>query len=118
MGTVFGDTDQSAAVEFWAGAFGMIRVSDIALAAGAASIPGPVTEQSDDGWFVWQGYSGSGEGFAANEPGRQGFHFPFDSKAARRVEEGFGVALMAENASATTGQQVSVIVSMLTVVNT
>jgi len=35
------------------GAFGIAIVSDQAFAAGAASVPGPFTDQDWDGWFVW-----------------------------------------------------------------
>ncbi len=45
-------SDQIAAPEEQVGAFGMIKVTDLAIAAGAASIPGPVTDIGDDGWFV------------------------------------------------------------------
>ena len=50
---LFVESDQVGAVEDIIGAFGMMIASDTALAAGAASIPGPVTDSSDDGWFVW-----------------------------------------------------------------
>ena len=46
-------SDQIAASEAQIGAFGMIVVNDLAVAAGAASIPGPITDRSDDGWFVY-----------------------------------------------------------------
>ena len=47
-------SDQTAVSEHIVGALGLIRVSDTALAAGAASIPGPITDAGDDGWFVYQ----------------------------------------------------------------
>ncbi len=90
-------SDQAAGVEDQFGALGFIMVNDLALAAGAVSIPGPVTDGSDDGWFVWQPLLGVGN-IGAN--GRVGYVVPFDSKAMRRVEEGFGIAIMVENASA------------------
>ena len=75
-------------------AWGLVVVSDLALAAGAASIPGPDTDASDDGWFVWDAAEGQkavvGEGFV----------FEFDSKGRRRVEEGFSIAMMVENPTA------------------
>jgi len=52
-GGVFVSSDQGAAVELQTGAFGAIIVSDTAVAAGVASLPDPVTDASDDGWFVW-----------------------------------------------------------------
>ena len=94
-------SDQSSAVEAQTGAFGMIVVSDLAIAAGAASIPGPATEAEDDGWFVWQGFvqTGASAPLSNTETG-----YAFDSKAMRRIEEGFGVAMMIENFSGTGGE--------------
>ena len=111
-GSFFVHSDQVAAQETQVGAFGMVVVSDLALAAGAASIPGPSTEAADDGWFVWQGFVGRQQGimFPMNMD-----RYTFDSKAMRRVEEGFGVAVMFENAAvATVGIQVAIELSMLT----
>ncbi len=107
-------SDQSAGVEDQLGAFGFIVVTDLALAAGAASIPGPVTDGSDDGWFVWQPFSATGN--AANPTGN--FLLPFESKAARRIEEGFSVAVMCENAHATEGLDIAMGFSFLSKINT
>ena len=94
-------SDQTAVDEDQIGAFGAIVVSDLAIAAGVASIPGPDTDASDDGWFVWQpllsGFefqSGTGVIFRTFQI------FEFDSKAMRRVEEGFSQAFVVENGSA------------------
>ena len=103
-------SDQMTTLETQAGALGLVVVTDIAFAAGAASIPGPVTEASDDGWFVWVPMTQRME-IAAN-PGNQ--IYDFDSKAMRRVEEGFTVAVMVENATASFGMRVSLAISMLT----
>ena len=74
----------------------MVVVNDLALAAGAASIPGPFTDASDDGWFVHQFTGGNRPAATAAES----TIWEFDSRAMRRVEEGFGIAVMYENASA------------------
>ena len=97
VGGIWVVTDQTAASEIQEGAFGMIVVSDLALAAGAASIPGPVTDASDDGWFVWQGFAQSVSFASATGVHQLGRWYPFDSRAMRRNEEGFGIAVMAEN---------------------
>ncbi len=39
------------------GAYGVAVVSDQAVAAGIASIPGPFTDAEWDGWFVWQAFA-------------------------------------------------------------
>ena len=92
VGHMYVRSDQVAATEDWRGAFGMIVVSDLAIAAGAASIPGPVTDANDDGWFVWQAFNGA-QGIDSQLTGHV---FTFDSRAMRRVEEGFTVAMMIE----------------------
>ena len=108
-------SDQSAAVELQIGAFGMIVVNDLALAAGAASIPGPETDANDDGWFVWEPFLQVGEaavgGAASSAEAVKGY--TFDSKAMRRVEEGFSIAVMIENASASHGFEALTSISLL-----
>ncbi len=89
-------SDQEAANEQQHGAFGLVVVSDLAIAAGAASIPGPATDASDDGWFVWMPFAQSTDQSTGGRESQQWF---FDSKAMRRVEEGFTVAFMVENTS-------------------
>ncbi len=76
--------------------------SDTAVAAGAASLPGPLTDASDDLWFVWIGLATHVEvgATALNVQPNFGTHHHFDSKAMRRVEEGFQIVAMIElNAS-------------------
>ncbi len=113
-GAIMVASDQTSNFEFQFGALGFVVVSDLAIAAGAASIPGPVTEAQDDGWFVWQAFlRASSQSVSKNALQ----YFEFDSKAMRRIEEGFGVAVMVENAHATHGMQVALQVSMLTTIS-
>ena len=92
-------------------ALGMMVVSDSAAAAGAASIPGPVTDRNDDGWFVWESamchQSGSGTTGAFNRV------VEFDSKAMRRVLDGYQIAVMVENGSPTVSIDVWLAISTL-----
>jgi len=104
-------SDQFGIFESMSGAVGMMVVNDLALAAGAASIPGPVTDQSDDGWFMWQPFVQMGD---QNDSAIGSVKYDFDSKAMRKVEDGFGVAVMVENASATSGLFVQLAFSVLT----
>jgi len=104
--------DQTGALEVMTGAFGAVVVSDLAIAAGAASIPGPVTDASDDGWFVWRPFSVRQDTSAVRLGSQE--VFDFDSKGMRRIEEGFGVAFMAENASPTFGYEIMLAISILT----
>ena len=95
-------SDNSGATEFQIGAFGMIVVSDTALALGITAIPGPITDIADDGWFTYLPF-----GFeelvltqAGVRPNRMR-HMPLDSRGKRIVEDGRAVAIVAENAHAT-----------------
>ena len=87
-------TDQTAAREAQLGAFGMIVVTDLAVAAGAASIPGPSTDGADDGWFLHQAIVGQNPLVTFG-----GVHYDIDSKAMRKVEDGGAIAIMVENSA-------------------
>ena len=95
-------SDQVAASEVQHGAFGMIVVTDTALAAGAASIPGPVTDIADDGWFVHVPFVNqfsllSSVGFEGNSSTSRYFDF----KSKRIVHDGQSIAIMVENIGGT-----------------
>jgi len=110
-------TDNSAATEEQFGAFGMIFVTDTALAAGVASIPGPTTDIADDGWFVYVPFSAGflvSTAVGLNPDFAHIFHF--DSKAKRRVEEGTSVALVAENVHANHGFNIRIHLRSLTMI--
>ncbi len=107
-------TDQVVAGEQQIGAFGMVKVSTIAATAGAASIPGPITDASADGWFTYVPFAQefqfiSAVGVAFNAATQ----YQFDSKAKRRVNTGFALAMMVENAHATHGFFISVVLRTL-----
>jgi len=102
-------SDQSLADEEQTGAYGLVVVSDLAIAAGAASIPGPITDASDDGWFVWVPFCRS----RRSTDSLNADQFFYDSKAMRRIEEGFSVVVMVENASATDGLRILDAISLL-----
>ncbi len=101
-GLVSWGTDQQASPEQPLGAFGMCVVSEEAFAAGAASIPGPFTDDASDLWVVHQ-YMFHGFGFATNV----GFQpadttmYNIDSKAMRKINEDERLVVMIENGNAT-----------------
>jgi len=107
-------SDQKAASEFQQGAFGMIVVTDVALAIGASAVPGPVTNIADDGWFTYQSFHQVFEVVSATgvEP-NFATTYVIDSRAKRIVEDGRSVAIMIENAHSTHGIQVAFTVRML-----
>ena len=117
-GVIIAHSDQGSVFERSAVAFGMIVVTDAALAIGVTAIPGPFSDGSDDGWFVYEviaftdatliGASVSTLPGVPAATGRQ-----FDSKAMRKVESGFSIAIMAEtsNQGANMGMQISLLSS-------
>ncbi len=117
VGGISVKSDQVAASEAQIGAWGMIPVTDLAAAAGAASIPGPVTDGGDDGWFVHQSfayfYQVTG-GLTADA--NQAHWMPVDSRAKRIVGEGTSLAIMVENAHATQAFDVAISTRLLSMV--
>ena len=103
-------SDQSAGVEVQIGAWGLIIVTDLAAAAGIASIPGAFTDADDDGWYTHQMFSRQG---VINVTSSAGDSWEFDSKAKRILNTGHVVAVVAENAGAQ-GLQINIQFRMLT----
>ena len=111
VGGIAVSSDQSASGEQQIGAWGMILVTDIAAAAGIASIPGPGTDVGDD-WFVHQTFAQ--RGVLADTP-RVAEWYPVDSKAKRMLDgTGIVVAVVAENVHATNGFQLADLTRVLT----
>ena len=104
-------SDQNAIPEFQQGAFGLYVVSDLAFAAGPASIPSPVAEGSDDGWFVHQTIVQMSDQIAGG--GTYGTRYTIDSKAMRKVPEGSTIAIMIENSALFTAFQFAVGIRLL-----
>ena len=97
-------SDQQAATEDQLGAVGMHICNDSAVAVGATAMLGPITDQSDDAWFLWHPIVqrfrfGSNIGF----DGSDGHLYLIDSRAQRKLQEGQSAVLMIENASAVFG---------------
>ena len=100
IGTLWVGSDQLAGPEYPFGALGMQVVSDKAVATGATALPDPVTEVSDDRWFMYKAFAAYG----GVVQGRGNLHtFDFDSRAQRKVEDGDDIAVMMANSSATDG---------------
>ena len=93
-------SDQLAASEAPQANFGIIVVSDQAVAAGAASVPGPTTN-TDAPWFVHEGLIADfifGDGTGFHTAG--GYVTKVDSKAMRKVGQNEDVAFMVEQRAA------------------
>ena len=117
VGVLSVKSDQAAVSEDQIGAFGMIVVNSRATIAGAASLPGPVTDAFDDGWFIYQSFCQSflfNSAIGVNPD--MATHYIIDSKAKRRVESGSDIVVMVENAHATHGISVGLNLRMLSMV--
>ncbi len=95
VGSIFVGNDQVAAAERPTGAFGMMVVTDKAVATGATAIPDPVTEQSSDGWLVYRALGAIG----GPDVGNPWIEFAFDSRGQRKVQEGFDLVMVFANAA-------------------
>ena len=114
-GAVIVTSDQEAVQEEQLGAVGAIVVSDQAVGVGVGSLPDPVSDASDDGWFMWMPFlQMTMTTLGGTSPARSVAQYEFDSKAMRRVEEGFTVAFIAANSSPSTGLEIAFSVSILT----
>ena len=97
-------SDQQAATESPFGGLGFAIVSDQAITVGVTAVPNPVSDVESDLWFLYQAFAtGLSLITAAGFETRAFDHFPFDSRAMRKVEEGQDFAAVLANASATDG---------------
>ena len=117
VGVISVFSDQVAASEDQQGAIGMIVVSDQAISTGISAIPGPISDITDDGWFLYVPFLArfnfaDGTGL---QP-QMGTQFAFDSKAKRVVHDGQSIALVGETTAASEGCQVNTIIRMLSMV--
>ena len=106
-------TDNAGASEEQFGAFGLIRVSAVALALGITAIPGPFTNGNDDGWFVHFGIQQRWRADTAVGRENLGQQYLIDSKAMRKIPDGSAIAVVAECAHATDAFDLAVAVRLL-----
>ena len=107
VGVICVKSDQQAQSEDQLGAFGFIRVTDVAAGIGITAVPGPVTDTGDDGWYVYVPFTNHFKFLTAAGVDTIGSNIiQFDSKAKRRVEDGTTLAVVVENASASHGFQI------------
>ena len=101
-------SNQTSVIEDQVGGLGLIKVTDIALGVGAASIPGPLTDIADDGWFVYQGIVSRGLLAGNANP-----MYDIDSQAQRIIPDGYGVAVMYENGNALDSVHLMLVIRLL-----
>ncbi len=104
VGQVSVRTDQVGSIEDVIGAWGMMVPTEEAVAIGITALPDPVGSVNSDAWVAYQGFQG---GFlissAVGITGDAYSHWRFDSRAMRKVEQGFDVVTVIANSSATAG---------------
>ena len=99
---------------YFQGAFGMILVSNTAVAEGISAIPSPLFDISDDGWFIFQ-FCHSDEVFGPNDE-LNGEIYNFDSKAKRVIHDGQSIALVYESSADSNTVRLSIITRLLSMV--
>jgi len=93
-GVVTFRSDQVATSELYNGVLAMAIVTDQALAAGVGSVPTGDTDRDSDAFFVYEEGMGIVQVVsAAGFEGAYGQQREFDSKAMRKVEDGFDIAV-------------------------
>ncbi len=107
-GWLFIGSDQIANIEPYGMSLGFSVVSDQALAIGITAVPTPETDADSDAFWVYESMTGemkliSAAGFA--DPAGQGKDY--DSRAMRKVEDGFDMAFVIETNSFSNGLFVS-----------
>ena len=102
VGSISIASDQSAGIETQCGSFGLILVTDAAVAIGVTVMPSPHLDSSDDGWFVYKSFAQQSS--LAENFGPFSYTYDFDSKA-KRIHRGVGMqcAVMVSNSHATHG---------------
>jgi len=90
-------SDQTGASENYGVAFGQAVVTDQATAVGVTAVPTPNTDLESDSWFVYEQVSSrfefiSGVGVESSN----GMIVNYDSKAMRKVEDGFDLVQVFE----------------------
>ena len=87
-------SDQAAAIERQAAAFGIAVVSDQAVAVGVTAVPPPITELASNLWLLHQLIYADESNLTDRT--RSGQFMSIDSKAMRKVEVGQDVVVVGE----------------------
>ncbi len=103
-------SDQAGVHEEQRGALGICLATDTAITAGVASLPGPITEGSDDGWMLYVPIAQSG---AIATDGMASYSYPFDSRAKRILQPGYSFAIVVENDHASHAFKVQLVIRIL-----
>ncbi len=98
-GILVARSDQVAALENFDVGYGCAVVTEQASAIGVTAVPTPTTDDFSDAWFVYERLLGSTTSSAVGP--QMGWTRDVDSKAMRKVEDGFDFVEVVENPIAT-----------------
>ncbi len=101
-------SDQQGADESWQTAIGMAIVTDEAAGVGVTAVPTAFLDASSDAFFLWAGLAGRFE--FQSGVGVENLTLTMkdvDSKAMRKVEDGFDIATTIEASSLSNGVTVT-----------
>ena len=97
-GDIWCRSDQDAANENPFGAMTFAIANENARAAGVASLLAPLADEAADSFFVFQYFMGGNFGASTGALfANPWHHFPFDSKAMRKIEDGDSIVIVLEN---------------------
>jgi len=103
-------SDQNAATEFQQMAVGACVVSDQAVAIGATAVPTPMTDKDSDAWFVYEGIMNQFLVISAiGAMSSAGTQRVIDSRAMRKVEDGFQIIVVIENSGLSSGSTIGLV---------
>jgi len=88
-GTMHVRSDQTAALESYGATMGYCVVSEQAVAIGVSAVPTPDTDLASDAWMAHESVQGSFGFITGTGALELGQIHRYDSKAMRKVEEGF-----------------------------
>ncbi len=89
-------SDQQAASEEYVGSLGFSVVSSQASAIGVTALPTPATDQGSDAFFVYESWNGKRQ-FGDSTGFYELVPRSYDSRAMRKVEDGFEIAFTIES---------------------
>ena len=99
-GRYLASSGQSANLGEIVGAWGAVVVTDAAAAIGITAIPGPITDASDDNWFIWEPFlslRADAPAASVSASTQTNAGEMYDSKAMRKVATGFQLAFVVES---------------------
>ncbi len=110
VGRLWVQSDQAGVAELQVGAFGVQIVNATAAALGVTAIQGPFTDEDSD---LWMAHGYIQQSSSIDLAGPMGYAYAFESRAMRKLELGATIAIMVENANASTDFTVSIGLAIL-----